>query len=407
MKFILIFFVIFLNGAATATPSSLLDRREGGWTSGGGEILEDAHNPWFIQTYGFQSVTPYCIEQDTVNFPVSPSRLRKAVDLAFQHWIRDFKFSHVPNQNSPIEFYLMDNMFVERPCPDPANSDDADKIKLRFQFGTLSSKQLSDLSAHHIDPRHFVSLAIRESYDRQSLEGRGYIYLSPTDGPLRLDLFDQVQDPWNENENFYLVEVIKHELGHVFGIPHMGGSGHLMNASYPEMMVTNAGRKSPHYSWVFSSPIEQRVDFVNCLLKGSVQDAFFDLSPTASYIGFKQLDNRDYEISSVSGVSCENSELAGVVHLNGGRIEDYQRLVSLWVIPDVQQRFPSLRIQGPQPMSLDGPMVVNVTQAGKYETINGITKPLTLFRTPMGFRIGGLIGDHWEVNVYQVMLPEY
>src|SRR4051812_27862966 len=64
----------------TGVPSTLIVSAFGGWVSGGGELVRDTQNPWFIQNTASVS---YCIEVDPNHFKAPRDRIEAVVKTAF------------------------------------------------------------------------------------------------------------------------------------------------------------------------------------------------------------------------------------------------------------------------------------------------------------------------------------
>ena len=90
--------------------------------------------------------------------------------------------------------------FVLSPCT-------AD-VAIRFQLGFLTPEQLAKIP----NPRQFVSMAVRESYDIKNMVGKGFVYLAADRGPLRPDAPDMLDLPWQSWNGHVLEGVLIHEL---------------------------------------------------------------------------------------------------------------------------------------------------------------------------------------------------
>lgn len=105
-----------------------------------------------------------------------------------------------------------------------------------FQFGVLNSKQKKFLK----DPSEYGAISVRTEYDGVSLRGRGFIYISPSHGPLSYDTSAIAKDAWSVDGGRLLYLALLHELGHVFGLQHMGSYGDLMSQGFVESILTNS-----------------------------------------------------------------------------------------------------------------------------------------------------------------------
>ncbi len=191
---------------------------DGGMDSGGGALLKDSQNPWFVQN--IKSVS-YCIEADYSTFRYSEEELDHLIQSAFRFWKTEFAASR-----KTTDFEVATQNFIKVNC--------SDEVDLRFQFGVLSQQQLK---RHGNDPREFVSYAALTKYDRVNLKGRGYIYVSSDNGDLKFRGDNYREDIWHLKKGGYLFFALAHELGHVFGVKHLEQSL-LMSADALEKMIT-------------------------------------------------------------------------------------------------------------------------------------------------------------------------
>ncbi len=183
------------------------------WSSGGGEIRTDSHNPWFVENT--KQVT-YCIEIDDENFGVDIDIARSKIEAGFAYWERQFReaetASYVSSSTLPaVQVKLATQSFFEVSCSQAHD--------MKFQLGTLTDMQKAYLK----DPKHIVGVAVRTNYDRANMKGQGFVYISPERGPLALTATGIKENRWQIDANKRLEEVLVHELGHVFGLLHQEG----------------------------------------------------------------------------------------------------------------------------------------------------------------------------------------
>jgi hypothetical protein len=174
----------------------------GGWTSGGGELLGNSQNPWWIHN---TKQVNYCILIDEANFGVSRQVVEEKIVRALSFWkIQLGQAYGYHNGNVEIKFGQQDYILTQ----DCSNSD------LKFQFGVLDSEQFNYLK----DPLKYYAVAVRTEYDGYNLKGKGFIYVAPENGPLKTN--QAPEKMWSSENGAMLYPTLIHEIGHVLGIKH-------------------------------------------------------------------------------------------------------------------------------------------------------------------------------------------
>jgi hypothetical protein len=214
--------VLSLAFAALAASSA-----QAGWVSGGGELVKNKNNPWFVQN---TPTVNYCIERDPTTFRMSDDRLNELVGKALDYWRAEFSRAHLSSGGSGPEMRLLTQTYVRQSC--------TQDVDLRFQFGVLAGDQRRSLG---IDPKEHVAFTIRTDYDERKLKAKGFLYVTPDNGPERYRGDEYRDGVWHEADNRYLFEILVHELGHTLGMPHFGNS--LMAEEFGELLV--------HYSRIY------------------------------------------------------------------------------------------------------------------------------------------------------------
>ncbi len=203
----------------------------GGWVSGGGELIRDAKNPWFLNN---THQVKFCIISDETNFGVTREVEKEQILKAFSFWKKEFKYAVVQPSRLGI-VTLADQELLEVSC-----ETDPD---ITFQFGLLTSEQERFLKR----PQDFAAVTVRTEYDEKNLRGKGFVYFSPEQGPLafKLDGKEQVH-PWSVADYSILYSALVHELGHVYGLSHTGDVGNLMSERFVEglfqMVKSSSGK---------------------------------------------------------------------------------------------------------------------------------------------------------------------
>ncbi|MGK5084488.1 hypothetical protein WDW37_14430 [Bdellovibrionota bacterium FG-1] len=201
----------------------------GGWTSGGGNILKDANNPWFLKN---TATVTYCILSDPTVFGDIPTLVPDLVSRAIAYWKTQMSDPAAEvvkyltgNPNSPWEPIRVGTQEFVFHSTCEGTED------VTFQFGVLTPEQKAFLG----DPTRLVGVAVRTDYDEVHLRGKGFIYISADSGPLRYKGGHLRDRAWHEGKGGVLYRAIVHEIGHVFGLSH-GGAG-LMSEGYSESLL--------------------------------------------------------------------------------------------------------------------------------------------------------------------------
>ncbi len=197
----------------------------GGWSSGGGGLLKDTVNPWFLNNTPSVS---YCIVIDQKNFGASQDVAKLQLTSALQFWKEQFSNAVLQNLPKFGPLKIASQIFTETTC-----GSDPDIV---FQFGVLSDKQKKFLK----EPTEYAAISVRTNYDERNLRSKGFVYVSPSAGPLAYNLEGVVKDAWNMDGGHLLYLTLLHELGHVFGLQHMGSYGDLMSEGFVEAILASA-----------------------------------------------------------------------------------------------------------------------------------------------------------------------
>jgi hypothetical protein len=192
-------------------------------------------NPWFFQRGDTAVARPakYCVAIDEAHFGVTRRHAETHVASVLKYWFDELTSAYVPTSMPYGAIYVGYEHFV------PARCDDEDVV-LRFQLGELTPEQRSTFDEMRQDPTRFVAVAVRTQYDPVTMQGRGFIYVSPPRGPLAMQSQTMIDDPWARDDQQRLDWVLRHELGHVFGVQHNGSHEELMGVGAPEYAISSA-----------------------------------------------------------------------------------------------------------------------------------------------------------------------
>ncbi len=351
----------------------------GGWSSGGGELFKDQNNPWFVKN---TSAVNVCVEIDEANFGLSRAEAEYQLKQAMFFWKKNMEAVHIQNE---VGIAKQDFFFGE--C---TNATD-----LRVQFGVLTQQQQD----YFRTPQKLVSSIVRTSYDTVNLKGKGFLYVSPQFGPLRMQAGrNSVEQPWSMNRGNLLGFVLAHELGHMFGYTHsLGSEFALMAEEFPEMTVgelasdfskANIGNFIDIFEFKFASNIycsrEQ--------LSDNMKD-FFELPKEAKCIEISTTTDK-FDVfwsDSISGI--QNGTLAG-----SGVYDDTRELsyldqsiylpVEQIVFINHSSRF---KLPLPRPRAL--------SKSATYRSQNGTKRAVYAQLSQKIFKMSGALGDKMILDI--------
>ena len=208
-------------------PSAIL--ASGATSSGGGNTFSNQTNPWFLENTVEVS---YCLEIDEAAMGVSAETAFEMIKSSLAFWKRSFKEArndvYDDDELAPYDkVRVATQTFRQEDCQ--AGTD------VRFQFGILNPEQKSQVGSTD----HVIGVALRTTYDDVSLRGQGFVYVAPQTGPLRPGSNLFADTPWSLCNQCLLEGVLRHELGHVFGLSHGGGRDiELMNEAFPATITS-------------------------------------------------------------------------------------------------------------------------------------------------------------------------
>lgn len=202
----------------------------GEWSSGGGAILRNANNPWFLEN---TKQVSYCIKSDAKSFTDLPTPLPEIVEKAIKYWKEQMSDVAATTNGYPISKDPKIDYVTIRVATQKFTyrSKCTGTEDLTFQFGVLDLKQRKFI----VKSAGIIGAAVRTDYDEVNLKGRGFIYLTADKGPGQYKGDHLRLNAWHEGKSGLLFRAVVHELGHVFGLSH-GGEG-IMAESYSESLL--------------------------------------------------------------------------------------------------------------------------------------------------------------------------
>ncbi len=206
-----------------------------GWVSGGGELISDSRNPWWVKN---TKEVHYCVQIDENNFGVSKPRASELINKALSYWTRQFK-DITYGAFADGDGGIAQQKFIESACGQP-------NVLLNFQLGILTTQQIQKIPG----VTGFVGLSVRTNYVPATLKGEGFIYIAPQSGPLRPQAPNLLPDFWQRDQQSRLYLTLLHETGHLFGLPHTSKIV-VMNEDLPYWAASSTAPDWPTMSLIF------------------------------------------------------------------------------------------------------------------------------------------------------------
>lgn len=210
-----------------------------GWVSSGGELFQGRQNPWWLKNVRRVN---YCVLVDPGTSSVKRADAETNVHLALEFWKHEFardshEFFQAPKEEesfSPHGIRLKESLGVatQRFVPGPCATAD---LKILFGSGALSKDERAFLAPGLT--RHLAA-AVRTSYDEVTLKGKGFVYIASDKGDDAPKAF-RLENAPTPADAALLLPLLAHELGHVFGIPHVGPRSSLMAERFPAALLEN------------------------------------------------------------------------------------------------------------------------------------------------------------------------
>ncbi len=369
---------------------------DGGMTGGGGGLVLDRNNPWFMQN---TKDVKYCVEVSTDQFSATGDLVQKSIDGAIRYWNEEYASAVIPVFDTRIEpVRIAAQEFKKVGCGDSPD--------LVLQFGVMHPGQEKDIP----HSEEFAGATIRTKYDPVNMKGAGYIYISPDRGPWRFKGAPKdIQDFWSYSEGGLLFNVLVHEMGHVFGLQHTEDS--VMSERYIEQIMS----EFTDYYAKFNDPIPffkftrksiwswgMSVGAAGMPKKIS---AFFAVPSETRGIYFRQAQGNTLAVNIIDENRTETE--AGTIYLEKPNAKTYKEAQSIY-LPEVNNVF-HIPDHYPQPIKLlPGPHMEFEVRNGIYISHDGLTRRDLVIGLrpagPDGLILGGMINGRIDMNITDTRL---
>lgn len=387
MKAIMVGVALLSSVALTACGGRKAPMAGDGWVSSGGELIKDAGNPWWLRNV---STVRYCIAIDEKTFSAGPARVAIAIEIALGYWKGEFSRRLLTGRKAEEFNKLFADAGVGTQTFVRGECDGTEDLRFQFGYGTLSDEQLANLR----DPGHYIAVTARTGYDERTMRGRGFVYLASDLGPHRYaggPAF--METPWKYDVPLY--GILIHELGHVFGLPHMGWSMALMAAQFPEFLLQAPGAKEA------ISMIEEPAPFFFPPVHAETWPVlnergrcFFELASPIEALHFTiRHDGKSIAVESAAkkGLKAPREPAGEIDTLDLAPI--LQPIVLLHLPPG--QTVYSREMSATSYAM--GPFAVDLVGTGVYHARSGEARPVQLtLSAQRGLRLFGAVGDVME-----------
>ena len=351
-----------------------------GWTSTGGSLIQDKNNPWFLKDI---ETVNYCIVADPKNFDATIDVIDRSITLAVHYWASEF--ASAPSAHFKFQ------------VPKFVRSDCSDKTDVAFRFGVLPENMTPKDREYLGDTTEFVSLAVRTDYETATMRGRGFVYVSPRQGPLGYTHGSDYSDglPWAYGEGGQLVKVLVHELGHVFGISHTGSApNNVMAEDYPDYVIRHANAQS------HAENMPRFINFTQGLKSTYVGDRknadikkFFGSFKNTFVVKYR--DSKNLDVWEVDDQGRQGTWM-GVVTMEYVQSE---RAPALRVfMPKGQEEFPEYKCE-----SVDGPLLTTrISALGQFHSKSGqASLPIFVNLLQNEIQLATLINNRMYMNLLE------
>lgn len=363
---------------------------QGDWVSSGGERLKDSLNPWWLKNV---KDVDYCIEIDEASISAKRGDIETVVAQALAYWkdelhrttsLLEDPFGMLKNWNA-VGVGAQNFHYVA--C------SGLEDLKFKFGLPTLSPSELIYLK----DPLRFVAVAVRTHYDEKLLRGKGFIFVGSDVGPHRFGPDTQAENAWSFKSLLQLAMI--HEVGHLFGIAHVGNRFSIMGAAILEQVTrkdwaTVFGNHAMHDSEIPKFFVPKK-EWHGCSQgeQNETWPSFFEFSQKKKCLQFQF--NEEEKTFSIGAYNSGEKERISV-----GKFDSLKLKMNSWPTNGVLIYLNPLQTifdfpaqdapkEAPKFTFLPGPFFVSGEGGVKFQSEKGLTKPLHVAVGPEQFTLSG------------------
>jgi hypothetical protein len=312
---------------------------------------------------------------DAENFGATRENAERQINRALQFWRGQFAYAVLPNLTEFGQLQIASQNFHKVACSE--NHD------IAFQFGVLTKDQRKYL----VQPSEYAAISVRTQYDEAKMQGKGFVYVSPSHGPLAYNSEGVIKDAWSIKNGQLLYMTLLHEMGHVFGLPHVGSYGDLMSEGFVEATLANAAYED--------STRSSKINFFSLPEKGhrvcqtnetilTRWHSFFGTGPSEKCLEFEFEHDSSNQLFGETKVNVFTSESS-----SGARRQLYSiptamdrffpSFVSLIWLPNSQTLFQKSEATIPSGRGVLGVNFFMLSKQGQFAFLNGkATRSITV-----------------------------
>jgi len=384
---------------STSPPHTLTG---GDWISSGGETLRDAHNPWWLKN---TTDVSYCVEVDTASISAPVAKIEETVVRTLQYWQTEFNRTVTFFEDPHKQLAHWNGVGVGKQKFHKVPCTGTEDLRMQFGYGTLTETQKAFMK----NPLRFVAVAVRTHYDERTLRGRGFIFVGSDIGPHRFAPETQMESVWSFESA--LTIAVLHELGHVFGIPHLGNRYSLMGAGILELFTHKAmapiiGKMSDSQNEsAFFIPSDRRRSCAVDVKQKEIWQKYFEVEPRPDCLTFRYEEKEKHFTVQAHDEKDENRVDAGAIGSLALKVVSWPTSGIVVFLNPLQTVFPSMDPHLPLGL-LMGPYFVAGQGGGRLLSKKGNAKLMHLQVGPEEWMLSGEYdGKHqpivnWSMKPY-------